>query len=325
MERQDSHRPIGDRAPEYGFFQLVRLLSSRRPQRGRPGYTTDYAREAVRVRPDPAHVFPASDVKRVDNEDAEGEPVTVTVTFGGLYGIDSPIPFGFHERISSRPDATGPLREFLDMFSNRLYGLLWRSWARYRPDLFDRATPERKTHDGRVASLVGVATPGGVRPPVDEQILLALAGRLSSWSRNSQGLKNLLELSLGREVVIHENVMRRVKLPHRPRIGASRLGIDTVVGNAVRDASGKFRIQIGPLSMDEYLDFLPERDGARRVDALVRLYAPDYLDYDLLLVLNSDEVAPLRLGETRSAQLGLTACVGRPRTPQLNRTVRYAA
>jgi type VI secretion system protein ImpH len=325
MEDPRSYKTIGERARDFEFFQLVRLLAGRQPGGAGPGTGFDYRSEPLRVRPDANHVFPSADVREVKGEnDPDGVP-EVTVTFGGLYGIDSPLPYAFQRRIAAEPGSDSALRSFLDLFSHRLYTLLWRAWARYRPELFDGSTRARQVHEGRLHALAGMGTPGAAPAPLSESVLLALSGRLSAWSRNAEGLRVLLELSLGLPVRIEENVVRRVELPHRPRVGSSRLGRDAVAGSRVRDASGHFRIEIGPLAMDQFLDLLPGHEGASRVDALVRLYAPDYLDYDMRLILESANVPPLRLGESRSASLGLTTCVGTPRTPHLHRTVRYAA
>lgn len=325
MDARPPHSVVGDRAHAYEFFQLVRLLAARQPGALGPGYGYDYRSEPLRVRSDTALVFPSSDVKRVERENDPARPPEVVVTFGGLYGIDSPLPTAFHRAILDDPDVPNALRSFLDLFSHRLYSLFWRAWARYRPELFSESSGPRRVHDSRLRALAGFKTPGAQAAPVEEPLLLAMAGRLAAWSRNAEGLRVLLELSLGLPIRIHENVVRTVDLPHRPRVGQSRLGRDAVVGSRVRDASGHFRIEIGPLAMEQFLDLLPGREGASRVDALVRLYAPDYLDYDLDLVLDTADVPPLRLGEGRSASLGLTACVGRPRAQHLHRTVRYAA
>jgi type VI secretion system protein ImpH len=325
MEPPRPHNIFGDRAHEFEFFQLVRLLAAQTPGSPGPGHGFDYRSEPLRMRADTALVFPASDVKRVEREnDADGPP-EVVLTFGGLYGIDSPLPNAFHRAILDDPDVPNALRSFLDLFSHRLYSLFWRAWARYRPELFSEDSGPRRVHDSRLRALAGFKTPGARPAPVEEPILLAMAGRLAAWARNAEGLRVLLEMSLSLPVRIYENVVRTVNLPHRPRVGQSRLGRDAVVGNRVRDASGHFRIEIGPLAMEQFLDLLPGQEGASRVDALVRLYAPDYLDYDLDLVLDTADVPPLRLGEGRSASLGLTACVGRPRAQHLHRTVRYAA
>ena len=118
---------------------------------------------------------------------------------------------------------------------------------------------------------------------------------------------------------------RLVRLGDRPALGSARLGLDAVVGERIYDESGMFRIEVGPLGREAFRDLLPGKGGASRVAALVRLYASDALDYDVDLLLRSEEAPPLVLGDTESARLGRNAHLGTPQTPLVRRRVRYVA
>ena len=320
--RADARRPKGTLARmqeagyRFDFFQAVRLLAA---ARGGPATVggDELATEAVRVAPDPASVFPAADVRHVRPPADGGGPVELEVGFGGLYGVDAALPNAFHERIASREASTQPLRDFLDFVSHRSYAQLWRAWARYRPEV----RGGRDLHSTRATALAGAGATSA--SPVPARDLLPLAARLSGWARNAEGLRALLEHATGLAVRILENVPRLVHVGERPRLGSARLGQDAVIGERLYDESGKFRIEIGPLRLDAFRDLLPGSEGAVRVDALVRLYASDWLDYDVDLLLRSEEAPPLRLGEASSARLGRNAHVGRPQTPLVRRRVRY--
>ena len=300
----------------YGFFQAVRLIAAARGGPATVG-SDALATESVRITPDPASVFPAADVRHV-RLPADGDgPVELEVGFGGLYGVDAALPNAFHERIASHEASTRPLRDFLDFVSHRSYAQLWRAWARYRPEV--RGGPD--LHAARAAALAGDAEASA--SPVATRDLLPLAARLSGWARNAEGLRALLEHATGFAVRVLENVPRLVHLGERPRLGAARLGQDAVIGERLYDESGKFRIEIGPLHLDSFRALLPGGSGAARVDALVRLYASDWLDYDVDLLLHADEAPPLRLGEASSARLGRNAHLGRPQGSLVRRRVRY--
>lgn len=305
----------------YEFFQAVRLLAA---ARGGPHTVggSEPRREAVRVSPDPASVFPASDVRHVREPERPTDPVPVEVGFGGLFGVDAALPNAFHERISSREEHTRPLRDFLDLLGHRPYAQLWRAWARYRPEVRSWATGRRDVHAVRAAALSGV--PETADTPVPTRELLPLAARLSGWTRNAEGLRALLEHATGHAVRVLENIPRLVRLGERPRLGSARLGLDAVVGERIYDESGKFRLEVGPLGLDAFRDLLPGRGGASRVATLVRLYTSDVLDYDVDLLLRSVEAPPLVLGDVESARLGRNAHLGTPRTPLVRRRVRYA-
>lgn len=303
----------------YEYFQALRLLAA---VRGGPHTIggPSLQGEAVRVNPDPANVFPASDVRRI-RPGGPSEPVQVEVGFGGLYGVDAALPSTFHERVTSREEETLPLRDFLDMLGHRPYALLWKAWARYRPEIRAWKVGRLDVHAQRAAALSGVAKTDDL--PVDPQELLPLAARLSAWTRNAEGLKALLEHATGLAVRVIENVPRLVRLGERPRLGSARLGMDAVIGERIYDESGKFRLEIGPVGLDAFRDLLPGRATASRVAALVRLYSSDMLDYDVDLLLRSPEAPPLVLGDTESARLGRNAYLGTPQTPLVRRRVRY--
>lgn len=304
----------------FGFFQAVRLLAAARGGPHTVGGPSP-REEAVRVSPDAASVFPASDVRRV-RPGGPSEPVAVEVGFGGLFGVDAALPNVFHEQISSREAHTLPLRDFLDLLGHRSYAQLWRAWARYRPEVRAWAVGRDDVHATRAAALSGVVRTDPALAEMRE--LLPLAARLSAWTRNAEGLRALLEHATGLAVTVLENIPRLVRLSDRPRLGSARLGLDAVVGERIYDESGKFRIEIGPLGRDAFRDLLPGRGGASRVAALVRLYTSDTLDYDVDLLLRAEEAPPLVLGDTESARLGRNAHLGTPQTPLVRRRVRYA-
>ena len=84
------------------------------------------------------------------------------------------------------------------------------------------------------------------------------------------------------------------------------LGFGAVVGDEVWDQQSLARIRLGPLSLDEYLDFLPTGNAYGALKSLVRFYSGDEIDFEVQLVLRRDETPPATLGsEGKTApQLG---------------------
>ena len=76
------------------------------------------------------------------------------------------------------------------------------------------------------------------------------------------------------------------------------LGGTAPLGDAMRSAATTFGVELGPLSLDEYLAFLP--DGARRAELrqLVQRLDRDLLDCEVSVVVRDDEVQPAALGAT---------------------------
>ena len=324
-ERTSGEEDAG-RAPErlfregyaYDVFQAVRLLER---ASGGPniGTTPDARLEEVRIRPSDALAFPAADVQRV--EPREGGGGDVVARFGGLYGVDSPLPTPFHEAVTTDPDRTRGLRDFLDLFAGRLYAYAYRAWKKSRPELDEAPPPPDALRMGAVA---GVAQEAPWSSPVPPLQLAAFAGRLSDRRRNADGLRALAEAVVGAPVEVVENVPRWMPIPTRPALGANgpRLGENAPLGARVLDLSGKIRVQVGPVNMDDFQALLPGGPLAKRLGAVVRLYTRDALACDVELVLDAAAVRPTKLGDG-IGQMGRTAFVGTPRGQDVRRVATY--
>jgi type VI secretion system protein ImpH len=313
------------RGYRFDFFQAVRLLEAYFPDAPPPGTSADLAAERVRFRPDPATVFPSGDVRSVtlDEEGAE-----VKATFMGLYGVASPLPVYLYEDLATEAEDTLPLRHFLDMFNHRLYSYFYRAWKKYRPS--SPEDPARDDSTARFLAIAGLGTPGALADaPVSVDRLAGFAGLLNRRVRNAEGLHSLLSaFTDGLAVEVVENVVRRVRVTERPCLGrgapSATLGGSALLGATVLDAGGKFRVVLGPMGLDDFESYLPGGEKADAIGYLVRLYTPDFLDFDVLLRLKTEDRPALRLGD-RGARLGENTWVGRPpETVVTERIVTYA-
>ena len=304
----------------YDFFQAVRLLEQHAPGPAL-GTTADARAERVQVRPSDVLAFPGADVRRVERQ-PDGT-ARVVATFGGLYGVDSPLPTPFHESVTTDPDRTRGLRDFLDLFSGRLYAYLYRAWRKVRPEL----APEPPAPSARqFAALAGAAQTAAWDAPAPPLRLAAFAGRLSDRRHTADGLRALAEAFVGSPVQVVENVPRWLPIPTRPALGAAgpRLGENAPLGARVLDLTGKIRLVVGPVGMDQFQDLLPGGEAARTLGAVVRLYTRDALACDVELVLDARAVRPTHLGDGLG-QMGRTAFVGRPRGADVRRVATYDA
>ena len=310
----------------FEFFQAIWLLETLLGEAA-PGKAGLAQRERIQIRPHTARVFPATDVRQVTW--TEEEVARITVTFMGLYGIDSPLPASFYEAITMEADDGEVLRDFLDIFNHRLYAYFYRSWKKYRPGLHFNTT-HQNNHAETFLNLAGLGAPDALASINASPLqLAAFAGRLGNPIRNAEGLQALLAgLLEDVSVRVMENVPRWVLITERAGLGkesrlSASLGVNTMVGRHLFDVSGKFRLVLGPLTLQQYQTYLPGEAQAQALHALVRLYTPDFLDYDVELLLETDEVRSLTLGG-RNAQLGRDAWVGRPAKTIVSEVVAYA-
>jgi type VI secretion system protein ImpH len=63
---------------------------------------------------------------------------------------------------------------------------------------------------------------------------------------------------------------------------------------------------LGPLSLERYQDFLPGGSAYKPLQALVRFYSNEELEFDVQLILDRDDVPPCTLGTegAEAVQLG---------------------
>lgn len=316
---------VARRAHEYNFFQLVRTLRSIIDSEGHTSAAR--AGERIRFRPSPLTVFPPTDVREIDTGRADDDPLTIVVSFMGLYGFDSPLPSYFSQELEQEQPSSEPLRDFLDIFNNRLYRFLYLAWQKYHPWTAEAsaAIDQEARRMMAVSGLLSDAKSAGHSPNLG---LTPLSGQFGSIVSNADGLRNILHYELGGlDVEIEEFVPRWVRLHERPVIGRSaggtqaRLGSNAAIGERMFDISGKFRVKLGPMGLDEFESCLPGRERANRIALIVDQYVTDMLEYDVKLELRSADVPPLVLGDSR--RLGQNTWLNKPYDRTTSRLVAY--
>ena len=93
------------------------------------------------------------------------------------------------------------------------------------------------------------------------------------------------------------------------RDGSNVLGVNAVAGSRVWDQQAKFRLQLGPLTYDEFCRFLPSGEAFAARWAY-HFYAGQEWDFDVQLILKAAEVPACRLGETGAQARGLAGPPG---------------
>ena len=312
----------------FDFFQAVRLLEELFPEAPSPGEGFDLAQERIRFKPHEGLGFPAADIKKVELvQDGVKPPYgQVVATFMGLYGIDSPLPSHFSNLLVSEDEENGALRDFLDIFNHRFYSLFYRSWKKYRPALHFKAAGT-EAYSRRLLCLAGVDPAAADSWPVNPMRLVPLAARLACPVRSVEGLEQLLNAFFPDIAIrVVENVARWAAISQPPRLGRGRLdqrlGETAIIGRRLVDRTGKFRLVLGPLGYERYLSLLPVGEAAALLHGLVQSYIPDFLDYDVELLLQTEEIPSIELG-SEQIRLGRDTWLGQPGAEVLRQVVRY--
>jgi type VI secretion system protein ImpH len=102
-----------------------------------------------------------------------------------------------------------------------------------------------------------------------------------------------------------------VPLDQQNRLGMMNcaLGRDFTVGSRVYSRGCTFRASIGPMSVQEYMDFLPGRKSMTELREMIDLFNGDGLDYEVELIVRPDDVPGVQLGNPGS-MLGWASWLG---------------
>ena len=313
----------------YDFYQTLRRLECLYRDKPRWGSALRPIDEPLRLGQDPDVSFAPAPLASLEYG-RDGGPPRLQVRLFGLLGPNGPMPIHITEyarhRLRHANDPT--LSRFLDLFHHRFIALFYRAWAHAQPHV-NRDRPEHDRFLVYVGSFVGIApTTLRHRDSIPDLAKLFHAGTLVRQVRNADGLASILRQFFRVPARIEEFVGHWLRLAPRERSYLRRdgalLGSGAVLGSRVWDHQSKFRIHLGPLTLEQYEAFLPatpaNRPGPRRSGALlrklvewVRFYLCFELDWDVRLALQREQVPALKLG--RSGQLGWTTWLGTRRAP----------
>ena len=302
---------LQDAPQEHHLYHALRVIEAANPDAPRLGESRRPREDRVRLGQEAELAFPPSTI--ADFKPGGGEaPAKLTNRFFGLFGPNGPLPLHLTEfardRLRNRRDGT--FVAFANMLTHRMMSLLYRAWSAGQPSpSFDR---DDDPVQRRVAALSGYL--GDSLNSRDEMPDLAkryFAGHLASASKSPEGLTALLSAFFEVPVKVQQFVGTWLELEpdDQWQLGQTAgLGRSTSIGQQVWSRSSKFRIQIGPLSLEDYERLLPGNGSIERLRAIVRTYVGDALDWDVNLILAGDEVPRSSLsGTTRLGQTSWTA------------------
>jgi len=313
--------PLGEwleREPwNFEFFQAVRLLERLIPAKEPVGRFVNPASEVARFQVNPVPAFPASQIQGLTTR-PDGS-IALSLNFMGLIGPLGLLPLYYTEQVLERLRARDrTLADFFDIFHHRAISLFFAAWEKYRFNIaYERGERDRFSH--HLLDLLGLGTEGlENRQEVADDSLLFYSGLLALHPRSATSLRQILwdyfdvpveiEQFVGAWYVIDADSQCTLGL----RAGYSeQLGYGAVVGNEIWDRQSRVRIQLGPLTFEQYRDFLPGGEGNRQLRALTKFYAGNEFDVEVQLVLKREEVPACELAATEGEglQLGWTTWV----------------
>jgi type VI secretion system protein ImpH len=306
---------LAEATHRHDFYQTLRHLECLYAEKPRWGKALRPVDEPVRLGQDPDLSFAPAPLASFEIDGSK--PPRLQVRLFGLFGPNGPLPLHLtefaRERLRLAGDAT--FSRFLDIFHHRFLALFYRAWAQAQPHV-NRDRPAEDRFTTYVGAFVGMS-PAALR---DGDTLPDLAkffhvGSLIRQVRNSEGLSDILQHYFRVPVEIEQFVGHWMPLSAGERTYLSQegatLGSGAALGGRVWDRQHKFRIRLGPLTLDQYKSFLPGGVPLRKLVDWVRMYLCFEVDWDARLLLKHNEVPALRLGSGQ--QLGWTTWLGHRR------------
>jgi type VI secretion system protein ImpH len=289
-------RELVSKPTEFNFHEAVRLVEKLSLGVGkRPlGYEASDQPEAVEFSLAPILRFPPGAI--IETE--PGPPLKIRVAFFGLVGPQGALPQHYTALIMARrrlKDHT--LRDFLDLFHQRILTYYHRAWEKNRiPFAHERAELDPVKSEAvatrAMYSLAGLgATTLRNRQAYPDQAVVSFAGLFARRQPTAQAMEQILSDYFRKPVKLEPFSPQWLRLDddnrcNLPRLGMEKgsnaqLGRDAIIGGRVRDVQGKIRLTVGPVDAKSFRSFLPDGDALREFGQLARLYLGMEFDLDV--------------------------------------------
>jgi type VI secretion system protein ImpH len=303
----------------HDYFALLRRIDALRPEAPRTGTTLRPQQEALRYAQPPEMDFAPAPLSGLALRD--DLPPRLSVRFFGLLGPQGPLPLHLTEYVRDRQHQHGDSNpaHFLDLFHHRLLALFYRAWAQAQP-VVQGDRPQDDRFRAWLAAAAGLPAAAGALPPA---ALAYHAGLLAGRSRHPEALCKVLRHQFGVPVALQPNQGHwlLIEPEDRSRLGhagnraerslqpAARLGQMANAGHRAWDRQYRFRLRMGPLTLEQYESFLPGGHAWEPLNAWVSLLAGPALRWELELTLTPDARPEPRLGSR--PRLGVSTWLGR--------------
>ncbi|MFT6423975.1 MAG: type VI secretion system protein ImpH [Celeribacter sp.] len=301
-----------DSPESHHIFLALRIIEAQFDDAPPMGKSQRPREDAVRLAQEARMAFPPGTIRSFTppTDDNPGELIN---RFFGFFGPHGPLPSHLTEYARERQiNARDPsFVAFANMLTHRLMGLLYRAWVTGQPAVdLDRGSESQ--FEGHVAALAGLhGAAFRSRDAMPDMAKRYFTGQLSSGAKNPEGLIAILSGFFHVPVQMHEFIGSWLELEDDDRweLGtAGGLGQTTSIGTRVWSRTSKFRLIVGPVSLEDYQRLLPQGTSLAKMTSIVRTYAGDVLDWDVNIILKGEDVPASILGQ--NIRLGQTSWIG---------------
>ncbi|WP_426192961.1 type VI secretion system baseplate subunit TssG [Massilia sp. DWR3-1-1] len=313
----------------FKFAQAINLVLGALRRRG-VSYENAF-RDVIRFSNSVSLSFPASEVEALALERKAGSrgphdtpalddihQIRITPAFIGLLGTAGTLPLHDSERLNAQQhaDRDASQHELIDVFSNRVIGLFYETWSKYRLE----HGLQVRGRDSLLPLLMALAGHGrgpaqrhAAPPPSRTGTAAAYyAGVVRTRPVSAAVIERVLMDHFAIPVRLEQFVgyWDEIPLNRRSIFGHTTptLGHNAVLGTRLWRHDMRARLHIGPLDETQLASFLPGGSARAELAAMMALFAVPMIAWEVRLLLAPPCVKRLTLTTgTAARQLGWTS------------------
>lgn len=291
----------------YDLFGFLRILEAAFLDCPPPGESFTVKDEFVRVEQNATLSFPPSGLSAVSY--MGGGKVRIEAHILGLLGVNGPLPYVYTEHIQQQKQEfqDDSFLSFLNIFNNRLNLLFYRAWASADPCVsLGRADDY---YSRFLLSLIHSRATHKLDGDVYCSELIGNAIWFVRQVRNAEGLESILSNYFSLPVLIKEFIPDWIEVEQKDQTQVgfvnSLLGVSAFLGESSLSLQTRFKVVIGPMTLDEYRLFFPGCVNSKILSKWIGEYIGQELNWDVCLVLARQHVPNACLSGV--TQLGRTS------------------
>lgn len=321
----DASRAANSRPPEpplyaedapwkLSFLGLLRQLAAHRPDLPPIGHASRPLDEHFRIGQIAALTFAPREIAQL--QQAQGQ-LKIQLFGLGMLGPNGALPIHFTEIVRERSEAhrDTTTADFLNLFHHRALTQFYQAWAHAQSTAgLDRSGEE--VFSRYIGWLAGSEPKEIAHSPIPSHARLAASAHHVRESRNPDGIVATLAQFFGVPVRLEEFVLHWIAVDptEHALLGcpgtSSVMGQGAMLGEMVPDRQHKFRLIIGPLNLQQYLNFTPNGRDLPVLIEWVRSFVGYEFVWEVELQVIPDSAPPAVLGSTE--RLGWSTWLGEP-------------
>ncbi len=301
------YEQLKTQAHRFDFFQAVRLLEAHYQ------VPVGTSKEIVLFEPRPQLGFAVADILGVKLPSTP--PATLTLSFMGLLSPQGLLPMHYTEQTLQLLQAKNmAFTDFLHLLAGRSLVFFYGAWRKYR--CFQQNPKVTNLLDGLVGNGLTQQKNSTALP---DYFYVHYAMHFMRSLPTSTGLTQVLsdyfnvpihiKPCQGEWLTLSDEACSRLSQRNN---AYNQLGVDMAIGRHVWQCQHKFRIIVGPLTIEKWEAFLPPGSALKILMQIVKRMVGSSLQFDIQLIIQARAVFDWQLGAPHQARLGWTSWLTQP-------------